>query len=508
MSESHSNPAFELEDKEKENGNFENIDLNNGFASSKSDSDLNNTMPIYDPKETRRMSKNIHVVSLGFLLLFTAYNGMSNLLSSFYHVDGLGTYTNATVYAFLVLSSLFIPSFAMRKLTVKWTLVASISGYTLYMVAQYHATFYTMLPAAAMVGLCAAPLWASKSFYLTHLGNQYAELISDKVEIIIIRFFGIFFMYFQSSQIWGNIISSTILSTGKKLTPNETQLEKCGVKFCPGDLETTDDDDLTKDQERKIYIYSGVCLFCAFSAIAIISIFMDPLTRYGEKERIAAMNKKTGFDLIMATTRQMKNPYQLLMIPLTIFSGLEQGFLSTDFTQAFITCSWGVHNVGYVLICYGIVDSVLSISFGPLVRNYGRLPVYSLGAVINYSMVGTMLAWKPDADTPYVFFIIAGFWGAADAVWQTQINSLYGVLFPANEEAAFSNYRLWESVGFIVAYISGNLLCVRVKLIVLIVVLTLGMTGFYVVDYKERVRRRKLAAGGGSGIVVDHTDKN
>lgn len=156
-----------------------------------------------------------------------------------------------------------------------------------------------------------------------------------------------------------------------------------------------------------------MCLFCAFSAIAIISIFMDPLTRYGEKERIAAMNKKTGFDLIMATTRQMKNPYQLLMIPLTIFSGLEQGFLSTDFTQAFITCSWGVHNVGYVLICYGIVDSVLSISFGPLVRNYGRLPVYSLGAVINYSMVGTMLAWKPDADTPYVFFIIAGFWGAA-----------------------------------------------------------------------------------------------
>jgi hypothetical protein len=160
-----------------------------------------NAMPIYSPKETTRMTKNIHVVSIGFLLLFTAYNGMSNLLSSFYPDDGLGTYTNATVYGFLIISSLFVPSFMMRQLTVKWSLVLSMLGYTFYMAAQYHPNFYTMLPAAACVGLSAAPLWASKSFYLTHVGNQYAGLVSDKAEIIIIRFFGLFFMYFQSSQV-------------------------------------------------------------------------------------------------------------------------------------------------------------------------------------------------------------------------------------------------------------------------------------------------------------------
>ena len=30
--------------------------------------------------------------------------------------------------------------------------------------------------------------------------------------------------------------------------------------------------------------------------------------------------------------------------------------------------------------------------------------------------------------------------------------AFYGVLFPESEEAAFSNYRLWESVGFIIAF--------------------------------------------------------
>lgn len=320
-------------------------------------------------------------------------------------------------------------------------------------------------------------------------------MISDKSEIIIIRFFGLFFMYFQTSQVWGNIISSTILSTGKKVSPNETQIERCGVKFCPGDLFSSEDDDLSDDQKRKIYIYSGICLACAFAAIGLVSTFLDPLLRYGEKERIEGMDKKSGLQLVMATANHLKNPYQLILIPITIFSGLEQGFLSTDFTQAFITCSWGVHNVGYVLICYGIVDSLLSISFGPVVRRFGRVPVYTLGALMNLAMIATMFGWKPDPDTPYVFFIIAGVWGAADAVWQTQINTLYGVIFPNNEEAAFSNYRLWESVGFIIAYLNGNLLCVRVKLIVLIVVLSLGMTGFYVIEYKEWTKRKQVNKG-------------
>jgi len=81
----------------------------------------------------------------------------------------LGTYTNATVYGFLVISSLFLPTLIMRYLTVKWSIVFSMLGYTFYMAAQYHPVFATFIPAAAMVGMSAAPLWASKSFYLTHV---------------------------------------------------------------------------------------------------------------------------------------------------------------------------------------------------------------------------------------------------------------------------------------------------------------------------------------------------
>ena len=32
-------------------------------------------------------------------------------------------------------------------------------------------------------------------------------------------------------------------------------------------------------------------------------------------------------------------------------------------------------------------------------------------------------------------------------------SALYGVIFKKSEEAAFSNYRLWESAGFLFAYV-------------------------------------------------------
>ena len=51
-----------------------------------------------------------------------------------------------------------------------------------------------------------------------------------------------------------------------------------------------------------------------------------------------------------------------------------------------------------------------------------------------------------------------------------QINALYGTLFASNEEAAFSNYRMWESFGFVIAFITqATGLCVLPKIIGLIV---------------------------------------
>ena len=121
--------------------------------------------------------------------------------------------------------------------------------------------------------------------------------------------------------------------------------------------------------------------------------------------------------------------------------------INPPLSQGFVTCAYGVHIVGRVLIVFGICDAAASVGFGFIIKKIGRTPIFILGAVINILVIIVMLSWSPASDQVAVVYVLAGLWGTADAIWQTQINALYGVLFANDEEAAFSNYRLWESLG-------------------------------------------------------------
>merc|ERR1712083_767567 len=206
---------------------------------------------------------------------------------------------------------------------------------------------------------------------------------------------------------------------------------------------------------------AGIYLFCSISSALIIAFFVDPLTRFGEDERKEGKEKLTGTQLLVATFRHMKKKNQILIIPLTFWSGAEQGFFGADFTAGFVTCAYGVHVVGRVLIVFGVCDALASVGFGFIIKLIGRLPIFILGACINFAVIITMLSWTPTVSSVGVVYVLAALWGVGDAIWQTQINALYGVLFASDEEAAFS------------------------KIILTIVFLSIGMAGYFVVEFLE-----------------------
>lgn len=71
---------------------------------------------------------------------------------------GLGTIAEATIYLTQIVSALFIPTWIIRKIGLKWTMVFSELCYSAYTAVQFYPTFYTMIPAAVLIGLGAAPL--------------------------------------------------------------------------------------------------------------------------------------------------------------------------------------------------------------------------------------------------------------------------------------------------------------------------------------------------------------
>ncbi len=83
--------------------------------------------------------------------------------------------------------------------------------------------------------------------------------------------------------------------------------------------------------------------------------------------------------------------------------------------------------VGFAMISFGIANAFGSILFGQIIKYINRIYLYLLAAFINYLAIYLMLEWKINDHNE--IYLILFMWGLADSIWQTQVNSLYGVLF-------------------------------------------------------------------------------
>ncbi|CAF4042969.1 unnamed protein product [Rotaria sordida] len=468
------------------------IELKSQIGQSVADDDIPNES-LAKRQLTFQTYKNLFVICVAFLLQFTAFQAMSNLQSSLNIEANVGVNSLSIIYACLIISSIFLPHPIIAMLGLKWTIVVSQIPYLLYIAANYYPKAYLMYPAAALVGLAAAPLWTAKCSYLTDTSAIYAENKLIDKNVIVNRFFGLFFMFFQSAQIWGNLISYLILKpmeikTNETRTNSIRKYDKCGADFSEQEYKRAKV--INQIEPKTVNILCIVYICICICSILIIIIFLNQ-RRKASKDNISLMFRHS-ITLLISTIKHLRHAKQLFLIPLTIWSGLEQSFLSAQFTLSFVSCTLNAKYVGLILIAYGICDSIGSFCFGQLVKFIGRWPCFVIAAIINYSLIITMFIWKPTDKQIYVLFILAGLWGLADAVWQTQITSFYGVLFTDKDEAAFSNYRLWESSGFVIFYIITPYIRIKIGLIILLIFLTLGMIGYGATEYLLIKKKNKV----------------
>ncbi|KAK2141720.1 hypothetical protein LSH36_1053g01004 [Paralvinella palmiformis] len=445
----------------------------------------------------RKILKNVLLISLTFFMLFTAYGGLSSLQSSLHKDEGMGTITQSLLYAAMVLSCLFVPKLLISVVGHKWTIPISMSGYILWMAANGYAVWGTMASTSILVGLCAAPLWTAQCTYFTKVAPTYCMITGESSGAVVSRFFGIFFCLFQLSYLVGSIISSTILMPPGGPDENNTLsqdevYEYCGVNDCPWNNVTNPGQ--TEPDDKTLWTMVGTYIAIACAGVILVCVFVDNLPKYLREDRSRA--KKDAAKALIDTALHLKNKYQLLLIPITIYSGLEQGFYGAEWTRSYVSCSLGMWMVGLVGIPGSIMNAIMSFSGGHIIKFTGRLPVFTFGFLLHLSVLLTLLLWPLDIEKDYVFFILSIVWGMCDGVWQTQIND--------SSEAAFSNYRLWESLGFVLAFAYSNVLCTDVKLYILISALCLGISLYYTVEGMLRCR----AKSGDSDADIDENKKD
>ena len=89
----------------------------------------------------------------------------------------------------------------------------------------------------------------------------------------------------------------------------------------------------------QVYALAGTYTACTCIAFVLVLTLLQQLPADRNKVRCSCSSINSNLKSTVATFIQMTDYRQLLLIPLTIFNGMEQGFFSSDFTQV---------SVGYI----------------------------------------------------------------------------------------------------------------------------------------------------------------
>ncbi|KAK7090837.1 hypothetical protein V1264_010587 [Littorina saxatilis] len=168
--------------------------------------------------------KNLIVLCISFILIFSPFRGVQNLQSSLNAEDQLGIFAMSCLHGTMVLTCFLAPLWT-NVFTAKWTLALGALCFLLWFGANFYPTFYTLIPAALVAGFGHGLLWTAESSYLLKLAFDSAHATKEQLESKMYRFHAVFLACFQTTHIWGNLISSLLLSHRTKVVQEQERLE-------------------------------------------------------------------------------------------------------------------------------------------------------------------------------------------------------------------------------------------------------------------------------------------
>ena len=308
----------------------------------------------------RRALKNLLVLSVAFMFVLTAFVCLQTLQSSMNHTNGLGVVSLSCVYSSTVISCLLAPA-VIKRLTTKWTIVIGFILFLVYIGCNFNPTGPMLIPASVLLGLLTGPLWSAQSTYLTTLAIHYAAANKQLQDTTINRFNGIFTSVVQMSQVWGNAMSTLVLSQDNYtatvnqalgeakimqldvlpfLTSNGTGRAfqcgalDCGVHDFPEDVSSAGAPlqhhvAHVPDSVRNLLL--GIQLACTLMGITLVTSLLDRnAVNTSDGKHPGSLSSQ---QLFFATLKMLQDPRMQLLLPLVIFTGLEQGFVFGEFTK-------------------------------------------------------------------------------------------------------------------------------------------------------------------------------
>ena len=477
------------------------------------------------------ISYNEHVVSLlllsgSFFCLFAPFSAIQNLESSLNASDKLGATALATLYLVYTAGCLLAPAIVGTFGPTR-SMIGSGIFVCIFIGAHFHPTWRSLIPASVLVGLGCAFMWAAQGVYITKIAVNYAESTGEENRFAFLGLFnGIFWGLFNCNQVAGNLISSMILKSGQspsilaKLFTVFLFLSSFAVLslfFLPSPAprqQRRRQQQQNDDVEKKISTTTNKSTNNSTNN-SDNSDTTEPKEEEKEKEKTASLEVMLSSMITILGNKEI-----LLLLPMFLYSGVVFGFLCSDFTNNLVRESLGVHEIGLVMSVFGLGDGLACLLFGKLSDFVGRPPIIMYGVVVHFIIFLFLLTWNVKADATVTLYCVAWFYGTADAAWCTQIYAIIGERFPNTMEAAFSTYRMWNSIGMAGAFYASAHWNWHLKVVLLIFLVTLSAVGYIMLLMMDNmnnnnnnnndmtVRQRLTALICGTDIVKRGTKKH
>ncbi|KAL6847363.1 hypothetical protein ACP4OV_023216 [Aristida adscensionis] len=395
----------------------------------------------------RSHAADAHILSAAFLFVFSAYSAAQNLESTVNTEGDLGTVSLGILYtAFTVFAAVASPVVAWMG--AKRSLVVGTSGYVLFILANLVPTWYTMVPASVYLGFAASIIWVGQGTYLTSAALSHARDNNLPEGPTLGNFTGEFWAVIASTQVIGNLLSFVLLRNGK---------DGGGVT-------------------------GKNLLFVVFLGCMIVGIVLMCLLSKRDEKCDKAPVHSSFKAMLKYIVAPLKDQRMLLIIPLMAYSGLQHAFVWAVFTKSIVTPVLGISGVGVAMAIYGAADTVCSLVAGCLTSGlYSATFLVSFGAIVQ----AAVLFWLLLFHSPTVGLLgmsiplfIGALWGVGDAMLNTQLNAVLGLLFEDAKEAAFAQFKVWQSGAIAVIFFLSPHIMLQAMLILMTTALFISFGTF------------------------------
>ncbi|CAL5389644.1 unnamed protein product [Camellia sinensis] len=414
---------------------------------------------VAENSETQTLTKknhtrDVHILSSAFLLIFLAYGAVQNLESTINTEEDLGTISLGILYSsFMVFS--FFASLVVRFLGTKNALVLGTTGYWLFIAANLKPTWYTMVPASLYMGFSASIIWVAEGTYLTSTARSHAHDLNLEEGNVIGNFNGEFWGMFAGHQFVGNLMSLVLLKDGTGGTTSGSGITLLYIVF-----------------------------LCSMTLGTILMCFLQKRDAKGEE--ILPDSSVSFYSSMVSLSKSIIAPLfdlrMLLIIPLIAYSGLQQAFVWAEYTKYIVEPALGESGVGGAMAVYGAFDAICSLAMGRLTSGLKSMTlIVCAGAFIQLIvLLWLLLKYSVTSGVLGILYplLMAAALGIGDGIFNTQLNALLGMLFKHDMEGAFAQLKVWQCVSIAVVFFVSPYISLHAVLVVMLVAVCISVVGF------------------------------